>query len=185
MSSDSNMPALSDLLLSSTRYGTVLRPPVRFAISLENPARAPGQGRYSTVRSNIAQASLTFLQKGEASYSYMISVFAGLPHLDKTSLLIAKTPLPKRSTSAIAPVTAPPKFPSIIWNGFGSGTLKSEGAATFLSDLREIWCSFAYWIFINHGKLCKEDILWSSLNHGDTVSRVWSNSDGFANHEDK
>lgn len=92
MSSDSNMPVEALTLLGSIMKGTVRFPLVRFAISSDQPNRALGQGLYSTVRSNMEQASLTLRLKGDASYSYMIRGFDGRLHLLITVELSLNTP---------------------------------------------------------------------------------------------
>jgi len=144
-------------VLGSIRYGTV-RLPVSLNSSSENPALAPGQGLYSTVKSRRFIISLTRRQNGDASYSYNISGTAGLGASPKTVLVSriekgpsfnayfplsgfanqvsifqpnTNTPVPKRDASAKAPEN---KLGSeerrVIVRGLGSGAMKSGGFDT-------------------------------------------------------
>mmetsp|Transcript_31561 Transcript_31561/g.45442 ORF Transcript_31561/g.45442 Transcript_31561/m.45442 type:complete len:147 (-) Transcript_31561:299-739(-) len=145
ISSDSNIPLLAALLISafgSIMKGTVRMPSVILDMESDQPNLAPGQGLYSTIKSNIEQASRTFLQNGEASYSYIITGFSGRLQVFNTveeSLSIpsvpgqspssgvelclngvhptTKTPVASLNANAIAPVIAPLKSPFVMEKG--------------------------------------------------------------------
>mmetsp|Transcript_632 Transcript_632/g.1918 ORF Transcript_632/g.1918 Transcript_632/m.1918 type:complete len:207 (-) Transcript_632:20-640(-) len=153
MSSDSYMESCA---LGSTRKGTCILPPSCLS-SAAKPVRAAGQGSIVTLRSRIAHASRTLRQYGLGSYSYSRSGWAGRAQLARDGDVsrklkreylptgaptpgvqpCTKTPVPPRSASARAPVSAESVWPSGIDSALGSGGAKPSGARTGgRSDMR-------------------------------------------------